>query len=777
MLAFLMLASVVPGTFLKPVAAAGYITGVDARTNYGDSLLFNGFPYYVSVTINASQNTFANITMYYVYNNGSSVVVYSRIKPVYSGQNTVLINSSNTADIPSEYENIPQNVNSVILQVWESVWSGSGYSNIGTPVQYNFTVKPPFTVTIQDIKSDVPYDSSGTWVNDKIFEYIPFTMTVNVTYDPYLVNNSLVSVPSAQNVSIILPNGTVKVVTVSINGTTESNLTQNNTGAVEVRIDPGINVSGNIAVNSTGGTYVYTDDNAAVVNLWWIKETHWVVPEGASNTSPYKYVNFDLYVNVTTTSAFGTLGINDTATVNVTSDVLGGSNYSSIVNGTGQVVVKNLKVDPATAVVTLGNYSAVNTSFTITGTPWNIYISNYTVYYTNKTQNDTVFYVNVPATLNVTVVYNLTGVYLNSTANYTIYLNGNEMANGTFNVTNNVGTFEVNLTPDELGNITVFVEDPNYHVNTSANIPVEDWNVTANYMVYHYGIYPDKVFYIGIPANLSVNATFTLPILLNSSVIVEVYAPNGTRVANTTLPIENNFGEGTVFTNITFEQTGFVTVKVYNSTYDVIDVLKIPVKDWGIYVDATPERLTVGNATSLTVDVRESLYFPGNEPVNVKLYLPDGQVLSENITLQGSSYTTNGGYYGVMTFTNVNSTLPGLAKIVVTDLTFGKTAVKYIPVYPNGNVTGEWIDVQVTPEKSPVYAYVNNSFDIALQYYYNLGDTLSHRDNNMNSYANVTIIDASGTLSTATTLLTSLTDPCSSRTSSSQSETRASTLR
>ncbi len=740
MLAFLMLASVVPGTFLKPVSATGYITGVSAETNYGDSLLFNGFPYYVNVTINASQNTFANITMYYVYNNGSSVVVYSRIKPVYSGQNTVLINSSNPVDIASEYENIPQNVNSVILQVWESVWNGNGYSNIGTPVQYNFTVRPPFTVSIQNIKSDVPYNSSGTWMNDKIFEYIPFNMTVNVTYDPYLVNNSLVSVPSSQNVSIILPNGTVKVVTVDINGTTEANLTQNNTGAVEIRIDPGINVSGDIAVNSTGGTYTYSDSSAATVNPWWIEETHWVVPQGANSTSPYKYVSFDLYTNVTTMSDFGVLGINDSATVTVNSDVLGGSNSSSIVNGTGQVVVTGLKVDPATATVNLASYP-VNTSFTITGTPWNIYISNYAVYYTGKTQNASVFYINVPSILNVTVQYNLT-VALNSTANYTIYLNGNKVTNGTFHVINNVGTFEVPLTPDELGNITVVVNDTTYHVSTSLTIPVEDWNVTGAYKVYHYGTYEDRQFYIGIPADLYVNATFGLPILLNSSVVVEVYAPNGTLVQNTTLTITNNTGEGIVLTNVAFNQIGYVVVKIYNSTYDVMDTLRIPVKDWGIYVDSTPKELTAGTSTPLTVEVRESLYFPGNEPVNVKLYLPDGQVLSENVTLQGSSYTANGGYYGVLTFTDVNSTLPGLAKVVITDLTFGKTAIKYLPVYPNGNVTGKWIDVQVTPEKSPVYAYVNNSFNIALQYYYNVGDG-AYKDS-VNSYANVTIIDASG---------------------------------
>ncbi len=737
MLALLMLASVVPGTLLKPVSAAGYITGVSAETNYGDSLLFNGFPYYVNVTINASQNTFANITLYYIYTDGSSNAVYSRIKPVYAGQNTVIINSSNPVDIPPEYENIPQNVTQVILQVWESVWNGNGYSNIGSPVQYLFTVKPPFNVTFTNITSAVPYYNGSAWLSDKIFEYIPFNATINVTYNPYLVNNSLVSVPAWQIVNISLPDGSLVQVNVSIDSKTDPSLIQNNTGSVD-EVFNAVNASGNISVASTGGTYLYTNPAIAAVNPWWIQQVHWVVPEGANSTSPYKYVSFDLYTNVTTMSSFGILGINDTATVAVTGGVVNNANSSTIINGTGQVVVKGLKVDPATAAVTLASYP-VNTSFTITGTPWNIYVDSYAIRYGIFVSS--AFYINVPSILNVTVKYNLT-VVLNSTANYTIFLNGNKIANGTFQVINNVGSFEVPLTPDELGNVTVIINDTNYHVSTSLTLRVEDWNVTGAYKVYHYGIYEDRQFYIGIPADLYVNATFELPILLNSSVVVEVYAPDGTLIQNTTLPIINNTGEGIVLNNAVFNQLGYVTVKIYNSTYDVMDTLRIPVKDWGIYVDSTPKNLTVAKSTPLTVEVRESLYFPGQEPVNVKLYLPDGQVLSENITLQGSPYTANGGYYGVVTFSNVTPTLPGLAKVVVTDLTFGKKAVEYLPVYPNGTVTGKWIDVKATPEKSPVYAYVGNSIRLDLQYYYNMGEGAYKNDTN--SYVNITIVDADG---------------------------------
>ena len=735
MLAFLMLASVIPGTFLKPVSAAIQVQIQDIETNYGDSVVFAGYPFEVNFTVNASATTWIEVNITYTTPTGTETV-YSEIFQANSGLTGFSINSQ--TDFPAQYHNVPQDATDVAIIITRMRATINGFEYAEPLNETHFTVKKPFTVTLQDIKSDVPYNNSGAWSYDKIFEYIPFNVTVNVTYDPQLVNNSLISVPSEQDVNITLPNGTVITVTVPIDSKTDSTLIQNNTGAKEIRIG-GINALGDISVASTGGSYLFTDPSAATVHDWWLEKSFQVVPQGANSTSPYKYVSFDLYVNVTATSALGTLGVNDTVNVSVTSDVLGGSNYSDMINGSAQVVVKNLKVDPATATVTLAHYP-VNTSFTITGTPWNIYIDDYIVYYTGKTQNASVFYVNVPAVLNVTVKYNLT-VALNSTANYTILLNGEPIANDTFPVTNNVGTFEVSLTPDETGTITVIVEDPDYHVSTNTTIAVEPWNVTGAYKVFHYSTYPDMQFYIGIPADLYLNATFTLPIKLSSSVVVEVYAPNGSEIYNGTITITDNFGEITI-PNLVFEQTGFVTVKIYNSTFGIADDLKIPVKDWGIYVDSTPESLTVGEPTPLTVEVRESLYFPGNEPVNVKLYLPDGTILSENITLQGSSYTANGGYYGIVTFTDVNATLPGLAKIVVTDLTFGKTAVKYIPVYPNGEVTGRWIDVKVTPEKTPVYAYVENSLRIDAQYYYNMGDG-AYKDE-VNSYVNITIIDADG---------------------------------
>ena len=738
MLAFLMLASVIPGTFLKPVSAAIQVQIQNIETNYGDSVVFAGYPFEVNFTVNASATTWIEVNITYTTPSGTQTV-YSEIFQANSGLTGFNINSQ--TDFDAQFHNVPQDATDVAIIITRMRATINGFEYAEPLNETHFIVKRPFTVTLQNIESDVPYYNGTAWVNDEIFEYIPFHVTINVTYDPQLVNNSLISVPSEQDVNITLPNGTVITETIQINGKTDSTLIQNNTGIKEIYID-GINANGSISVTSIGGSYTFTNLSAATVNGWWLEKSFQVVPQGANSTSPYKYVSFDLYVNVTATSVLGTLGVNDPVNVSVTSDVLGGWNTSTMTNGFAQVVVKGLKVDPATATVTLAHYP-VNTSFTVTGTPWNIYISDYAVYYTNKTQNDTVFYVNVPAVLNVTVQYNLT-VALNSTANYTILLNGEPIANDTFPVTNNVGTFEVPLTPDETGTITVIVEDPEYHVSTSKTISVKPWNVTGAYKVFHYGTYEDRQFYIGIPGNLYLNATFSLPILLNSSVAVKVYAPNGSVIYNGTMPITNNSGEMTI-PNLVFEQTGDVLVKIYNTTFGIADNFTIPVKDWGIYVDSTPESLTVGESTPLTVEVRESLYFPGNEPVNVKLYLPDGTVLSENITLQGSSYTANGGYYGIVTFTDVNATLPGLAKIVVTDLTFGKTAVKYIPVYPNLEVTGRWIDVKVTPEKSPVYAYVDNALRIDAQYYYNAGEG-AYPDKDARDPVNITIIDADGTV-------------------------------
>ncbi|ACJ17314.1 hypothetical protein TON_1824 [Thermococcus onnurineus NA1] len=750
-LAFLILASVVPSFapgFMTPVKAAGYITGISADTNYGGWVLFAGFEYFVNITINATQQTFANVTLYYIYQDGHNESVYSRVKPISTGSNTVLINSTDPGDIDPSYSKVPQDVERVTLVVYEYDIANGNIPYTGTIFEFN--VRYPFTVVLQDIQSSVPYYNGTDWLNDKALEYIPFNMTVNVTYDPQLVNSSLITVPSSQIVNITLPDDSgpkVLQIIVNITDKTDPTLIQNNHGSAFVELSGGVNASDVVKVASTAGGYTYVNNSALTIYDWGLDYTYKVVPSATDDHTPYKYVPFDLYMNLTAVFAFGIVGVNDTASVVVTSDVVGGSNTTTMINGTAEIVIKNLIVDPADVTITFAtHWEELYGDFTITGAPWNIYVSDYTVYYTGGSQNDDVFYVNVPATLNVEVQYNLTAV-INSTPDYKILLNGNEIANGTFDVVNNFGSFEVNITPNEVGTITVVINDTTYHVSTTMDIPVKAWNVTSNYTVFNYGIYPDNVFYVSIPADLDISAQFTpLGIFLNSSVVVEVYDMNNNLLNTTVLPITDNFGSGTVLTNVEFNEPGYVLVKVYNDTYMVWTSYTIPIKDWGIYVSTTPANLTVGQTTDITVEVGESLQFPGSRNVNVTLELPDGYTETKTLTLEGPIAAGQGGYYGFVTFANITANSVGLAKIIVTDVLTGKTVTHYMLIEPSFTITNRYIEVTAMPVSSPVYAYLPNTLNIELQYKSKSGDYIFNED--INTEANVTIIDADGNVYT-----------------------------
>ncbi|WP_237702137.1 carboxypeptidase-like regulatory domain-containing protein [Thermococcus sp. AM4] len=698
--------------------------------------------------------------------------------------------------------------------------------NIGSPYILNFTVKDPFNVTITSIHSEIPYNDSGTWKYDKAFAYIPFNLTVNVTYDPNFVNYS----PSSQIVSIILPNGSVKEVPVTL---------VNGTGVANVSVD-GVK-AGSIGVTSTSGVYTYSNPNAGVVHSWHIEtEIDKYTYNADTLTQPYKYVPFNATINVTALSDAGELlGVNDTIIAEVSGAVEEHGPYSgAMINGTGQVTLTDIRVDPATVLLYLGNYTAINTTFTLTASEW-VISADYNVTYVGNQVSDR-FYINVPANLTVNVTYNLPVNVSSNNVNYTIKFPNGLSIPGNFNVTNNTGNFTVEIPSDyvnELGNVVVIINDtyyhvskiitipienwsvsvvshevlytgntqsdPNFYINVPANltfqvhynipillnstnvnyriivpgiatpitgvfnitngvaivnvnasmipselgnvtviindttysrvsepykIPVKDWNVSGAYIVYHYGnpAYPDRVFYIGIPASLYVNATFeNITINLDSGVIVEVYGPDGTLVRTKRVTITSNFGED-ILDGLQFDQLGYVTVKIYNSTYRILDTLRIPVRDWGIYVDSTPENLTVNEPTSLTVEIRESLYFPGAKDVNVTLYLPDGTVKQRTVTLVGSSYGTNGGYYGVVTFGNVTSTEPGIAKVVVTDS--GKEAVKLIPVFPQGGR----LYLEVTAPE--LYKYVPAELTVKVMNY--TGSTPT--------YFNITVYDPNG---------------------------------
>ncbi len=719
MLAVLMLASVVPAFvpgFLKPVSAAGYITSVTATTNYGDSTLFNGFPYYINITITATQSTFANITLVYHYQNGTNKTVYSTIRPIATGTNTILINSS--SDIPSAYANIPQNVNKVTSVVYESEWnaSTSSYVNVpGSETVYNFTVESPFTVTFTSITSAVPYYNGSAWLNNKAFEYISFNATVNITYNPILANSSLITVPSAQNVSIILPNGTVKVVTVDITGKT-ANITQNNTGAVVVHF-AGVNKSGNIGVKSTGGSYTFVNTSASCVCPWYLDTAISYYYKSTSATKIFKLVPFNATISVTAESDFGTVGVNTTAYANLTGVVSGSNTSATMTNGVATITLINVKVDPATVLVYLTDYPAINKTLTLNATPWKIDVTNYNVSYNGQVSTyngQPVFWVNLPnPVFNVSINYPIAPYLVNSTASIAMYNLNSQLLSGTITVTNDNGASSFSVgTPTSVGNVTVKIWDSYYNVTDPLAVPVLDWNVSSTYYVYEYNSpsYTAKAFYVGIPASLNVTAHYNLSVLLNSSVVVEVYNSTGGLLVNTTIPITNNNGSAIVLNNVTFTKPGYLTVKVYNTTLGVYTSYTIPIKDWGIYLSTYPTQLVQNKTTNFNVEVRGSIYFNGpTRPVNVTLTLPDGTVYSKILNLTPS--LANGGYYGTLSFVNITSSKAGIAKVTVYDSAANKTVTYLVPVYPT---TGK-IYVETSP--SEFYQYVPGELYIKIMNY------------------------------------------------------------
>ncbi|NJF26147.1 hypothetical protein E3E29_11005, partial [Thermococcus sp. Bubb.Bath] len=881
MLALLMLASVVPGTFLKPVAAAGYITGVSAETNYGDSVLFNGFNYYVNITVNASQNTFANITLYYIYNDGHNETVYNNIKPIYSGSNTIIINS--TSDIPSQYSKIPQDVSAVKLIVYEAEWDSSisNYVNVGPANPFNFNVKFPFTVTYQiSTQSNwtAGYINGSNTYYDQPMQGFPFDINVTIQYNSTLVNSSDITLPDPSNLSVVLQNQSP--VEWDFTGTA-INL---GNGNVQLPFDSADS-------NTSAGEYVFTGNGLVALHLldYWNRsnitekvivtdnqnslvnskhEFHiWQIFVNLTNVTYtndnlghlYKNIPFNLtaaaqvYVNISGTpykfTSPDTVYFHQFYIVDGNGHVLGQYGYSSaVLNSTGgiQHTFTNLVTDADYVNVTTWkdsswHYTQLYDSLTgsspgywpnyppdVVQVPvqsWNITI---TPTITCAGHACTNFAVGVNQTLNISVHYPIEPYYVNSTANYSILLNGVEKYHGNMTITNNTGSVAIPVNFNETGTVVIKVWDNTYHpepsistalnvsdwvigrsyqvieypdaynivknkfylgvpanlsmtigytepcpvnstlsvtltapdgtvygpyefpvsnanstsftlpetfnfteagyvtVNvtdeasgkkTSLPIPVQDWNIQGNYTVLHYGTYPDRVFYIGIPANLNLTAVFTElrdeGIPLNSTLHVTVYGPDMSVAYTGNLPVVNDSGS-IVTPTLQFNQIGEVTVVFNDTTYNKTYTLTIPVRDWGIYVDTTPDELVVGNSTPLTVNIRESLYFMGTKDVNVTLYLPDETEKSRIVTLQGSNnYAANGGYYGVMTFTNVTPTAPGIARLVVTDISSGKTAVKLIPVYPaRGRI---YLETTVNPAQ--VYQYMSATATLKIMNY------------------------------------------------------------
>ncbi|AFL95059.1 hypothetical protein CL1_0854 [Thermococcus cleftensis] len=738
-LALLVLVSVVPGFMpggIGTVAAAGYIINVTAETNYGDSVLFAGFPYFINGTINATQQTFANITLYYVYPNGTEITVYSRVKPISTGLNTFLINSTDPIDVDPQYSSVPRDVSQVKLVVYEYDIANGNIP--GTETIFNFNVKFPFEVTYS-ITSSVPYDAigNGTWVYDRAFKEISFDLAVTIQYNDTLVGSGI-ELPNNVTVNVTLPDGTSAETVVPINSTGGGDYTF---------VDLMSTLAGNASLT-------VLDTTNQMTQILKIPIYDWGINFSLVNIEPHAYsmVPFNITGTVYDFTHLGTnntysLGLNTTVNVSV-------GNYSTVVT----LLNGKATFDLTNVVLPAGSYnlSAAHIEYTpstiygpIEVEPWNILVIP-TITCTNGLAC-TEFYAGINQTLNISVTYLLSPHYnLTTTANYRVLLNGVEMYNGTINVINNSGWTIIPVSFPENGTVTVEVWDSVYHPEPSTETrSVVNWDIAGAYQVIQY---PDEYdildtqFYVGVPANLTLGIFYNEPCPVNTTVNITLELPNGTALDYSTVVSDANGTSFDVPQTFLFTEPGFVTV-IYHDSLGKSYSFTIPVKDWGIFVDASPEELTQNESVNFNVFVAESLYFdyPDVRDVIVTLELPGSAPIEKTLTLEINDDISEGqgGYQGVITFENVTPQMPGIGWVIVTDVLSGKT-VK-MPIKINAAITpgNRWIDVTAVPATEPVYAYLGNSLKIDIQYMYSDG-IAAYKDTD-DHVVNITITDADGT--------------------------------
>ncbi|ADT85099.1 carboxypeptidase-like regulatory domain-containing protein [Thermococcus barophilus] len=749
LLAVLMLLSAVP-MFTPEVVAQTYPTTIKIvgnATNCGVKL-FQGFPYEIVMNISyldssgnvtaISSNVYARI-YYYNTTSGSWILAYETPDPGFSVQNgnaTIIINSTlSPGFVSNEYREIPQGITMLRVTLYDPVYNISASTD--------FAVLFPYTVSTT-ITSTVPY-LNGTWMYDRAFKEIPFNLTVNVTYDSDAVTCFGIAIPSNVTVDITMPNGSVISDTLPLtNGTGEK---------VYANLESSVPGTGNVVVTDSLNGLTAPPEYFQVYD-WNI---NFFTISFSLTYPPYAWIPFNLSGTVNAYTTFGglgtyTLGVNDTIYLVLLNNTI--FNTTAIMtNGTAPFNITDIILPGGTdyaLYASMGNYSP-ETTYYFNVSSWDIEITP-TITCTSGGAVCDYFYAGVNQTLNITINYPVSPYNITSTANYSVLLNGVEMYSGNITIINNTGSVEFPVNFPENGTVVVKVWDETYHPEVNnVTLEVKDWGIGYGYLVEHYpgtwySVFDDK-FYVGIPADLNLTILYNEPCPVNSTLEITLLLPNGTVLTYNVTVTDSNMTNFAVPQTFLFSEPGFVVVTYNDTTLGKSVTFSIPVRDWGIFVDASPEELTQDESVNLNVFVVESLYFdwPGERNVTVTLELPDGYVETKNLTLEANDdiYGGQGGYQGIITFENVTPTMPGIAWVTVTDVLSGKS-VK-MPIKVNAAITpgNKWIDVTATPANEPVYAYIGNSLRIELQYMYSDG-IAAYKDYD-DHIVNVTITDADGT--------------------------------
>ncbi|AJC72740.1 hypothetical protein X802_05965 [Thermococcus guaymasensis DSM 11113] len=532
LLAFLMLASVIPGTFLKPVSAGPTIAIESAdfylnQTSNSVSKPFVGYPANLSVNVSGNLNFNFQILVYY---NESGILV----KKASSG--LINIGDDGWEVVDFSLPAIPKNATHVVIKA-QVVDIVDGQLGVVTEdvevVEVSNNVVTGYGNV--NIVSTVPYNASGTPDYSKAFKNIPFNLTLEVDFNDTLVSGYPGLLPNETELKAYLYAGSNKIAEGIVNTSLATapndyfiNFTNVKTSYVGnltlILHDTKHDLTYTIPLNESG--------NAVTVYDWWLNVTYeihgnWANP---SVNGVIKLVPFNVTFNITSNSSVGKLLLNATGTFNLegASEATPMSGTFNLTNGFNQTTIYNVSADPLVVTFSLPDYG-VERTVEITVYDWqinvdaDIYIYDNTSEPYNLTSDESGygFYKDIPATMLVKFNYTNTTLGLidiNSNATVEVYY-GDQLiwSNNSVPVTNGEGQIFVNLTnvsfvPDDATKkIRVVVKDNNYAKWGDKDITVYDWGVNADLEdVYIFGnsTWSSDHFTKNIPANFTFRVSF-----------------------------------------------------------------------------------------------------------------------------------------------------------------------------------------------------------------------------------------------------------------------------
>ena len=529
LLAFLMAASVIPGTFLKPVSAAAPLTIEEVKVHLGNwhdntnvvAEAFVGYP--ANLTVNVTGDANYNFDVYVYFNETSE-----------SGSQLVLVatRNMNLGDdheeiVPAELPEIPTNVTQILVKVKSGSWESEFYVVGVTKNIFKYYGDV-------GVNSAVPYLDSGNWKYDKAFKNIPFNLTLRLYVNDTLGDSYVDLLPNESEVKAYLYAGAVKVATASniskpLGGVYEINFTNvkslNISYLTLVFEDTKHGITYKIPLNQSGEEVQVYD--------WWLNVTHTIT--GAwGNTNVHgviKRVPFNVTFSVTANSSLGKLGLNTTGTFKLdgVSEATPRSGTFNLTDGVNtSIKIYNVSADPLVVTFSIPAYGITRT-VNITVYNWTINVDSVIYIYDNHTTEYTLtsdedgygFYKDIPATMLVKFNYtNTTLGLIDITSNATVEVYyGDQLiwSNNSVPVTHGQGQIFVNLTnvsfvPDDATKkIRVVVKDNNYGKKGKKDIQVYDWRVNA-YLedVYIFGnsTWSSDHFIKNIPANFTFRVSF-----------------------------------------------------------------------------------------------------------------------------------------------------------------------------------------------------------------------------------------------------------------------------